>query len=306
MIGGYKIKEVLKEMVTKHTDCYTLNNGVQIPCIGFGTYNAEDGDNYKIIKTAIEAGYRYFDTASIYETERVLGQAIKESGIDRKDFFLVSKVWIDEMGYENTKAAFARTLSRLQTDYLDLYLIHWPKPSKDAADEEWKAIELETYRAMEELYDEGKIRGIGLSNFLPHHLNNILRNCRIKPVVDQLEFHLGYTQATAVSFCKEHDILVQAWSPIGRSALLKEPFFQQMADKYHVSLAQFALRYIIQQGVIPLPKSSSMERMKQNLDVFGFEISEEDMFLLQTMPPTCWLGEHPDFAPPTRKSNFEQ
>lgn len=295
-----------QQSVTSHNDCYTLNNGVQIPCIGFGTYNAEDGDNYEIIRTAIEAGYRYFDTASFYETERVLGKAIKESGIDRKDFFLVSKAWTDEMGYENVKAAFARSLERLQTDYLDLYLIHWPKPYKDAPEEVWKSIEIETYRALEELYGEGKIRGIGLSNFLPHHINNILRNCRIKPVVDQLEFHLGYTQAAAVAFCEAHDIRVQAWSPIGRSVLLKEPFFQEMADKYHVSLAQFALRFIVQQGVIPLPKSSTMERMKQNLDIFHFEISEDDMYLLQTMPPTCWLGEHPDFAPPERTSNFNQ
>ena len=153
-------------------DTYTLPNGLQIPCLGFGTYNPNGGDNVKLIQTAIDAGYRYFDTASIYGTERALGQAIKTSGLAREEFFIASKVWIDEMGYEETKQAFARTLNRLQTDYLDLYLIHWPRRVEGDAD--WKEADLETWRAMEELYAEGKIKGIGLSNFLPHHL------CRIK------------------------------------------------------------------------------------------------------------------------------
>lgn len=287
-------------------DCYTLSNGLQIPCIGFGTYNAKGGDNLAINKTAIEAGYRYFDTASLYETERVLGQAVKESGISRDEFFIVSKVWIDEMGYEGTKAAFERTLNRLQMDYVDLYLIHWPRQTEN--DQNWKEVDLDTWRAMEELYKEGKIKGLGLSNFLPHHIENILENASVKPVVDQLELHPGYTQEAAVRYCQEHDIRVQAWSPLGRGkeVLWGNDILNQYAEKYGKSLAQISLRFLVQKGIIPLVKSSAMERMKQNQDIFDFEISKEDMSMLNNMPQTTWLGEHPDFAIPKKASNFNQ
>ncbi|MDD2978913.1 MAG: aldo/keto reductase [Hespellia sp.] len=285
----------------KHfTDCYTLNNGVRIPCMGFGTYNAENTDNAAIVRTAIEAGYRYFDTASLYHTEEVLGQAIKDSGIPREEFFIVSKLWIDEMGYENAKEAYEKSLRRLQMDYLDLYLIHWPRKNED--DPTWKQLDIETWKALEELYEEGKVRGIGLSNFLPHHIENILSNCRVTPVVDQLEIHPGYSQETAVNYCRAHGIQPQAWSPIGRKALLTHPFIKGLAEKYQVSPAQICLRYIVQKEIIPLPKSSSMERMKQNQEIFDFEITQEDMYMLDTMPPTAWLGEHPDFNIPKKSS----
>ncbi|MDD2971078.1 MAG: aldo/keto reductase [Lachnospiraceae bacterium] len=283
-----------------YKDCYQLNNGLQIPCMGFGTYNAKDGDNREIIGTAIKAGYRYFDTASLYGTERDLGAAIRESGIPREEFFIVSKVWIDEMGYEEVKKAFAASLERLQMDYLDLYLIHWPRKSED--DTEWKKRLTMTWLAMEELYDTGKVRGLGLSNFLPHHIEVLMHNAKIKPVVDQLEIHPGYSQEAAVAYCKANNIQVQAWSPIGRSALLTNPYMMSLAEKYHVSVAQLCLRFLIQKGIIPLPKASTMERMKQNQDVFGFDISEEDMWILTCMPQNLWLGEHPDFAVPTATS----
>jgi len=273
-------------------DTYTLNNEMQIPCMGFGTYKAAQGNNVEILKTAIEAGYRYFDTASFYGTEEYVGKAVKESQIPREEFFLVSKMWKDEMGYEKTKKALEDTLRRLQTDYLDIYLIHWPRPTADC--ENWKEIDLETWRAMEEMYAEGKIRGLGLSNFLPQHLENILQNCKIKPVVDQLELHPGYMQQAAVQYLKEHDIYPQAWSPIGRQRVLEEKLLVELAEKYHVSPAQICLRYLVQNQIIPLPKSSSMERMKQNMDVFGFSIDEEDMYLISSMPQAGWSGEHPD------------
>jgi diketogulonate reductase-like aldo/keto reductase len=272
--------------------------------MGFGTYNEKGGDNLAIIKTAIEAGYRYFDTASLYETERVLGQAVKESGIDRKEFFIVSKLWIDERGYHEAKAAFERTLNRLQTDYLDLYLIHWPR--RDEEDTDWKEKDAATWQAMEELYEAGKIKGLGLSNFLPHHVENILQNGKVKPVVDQLEVHPGYTQEAAVRYCTEKDIRVQAWSPLGRGAMLDNPILTKFAAKYGKSVAQISLRFLVQKGIIPLVKSSSMERMKQNQDIFDFEITPEDMSILNNMPQNTWLGEHPDFAIPKRTSNFEQ
>lgn len=285
-------------------DCYVLSNGLQIPCMGFGTYNAKDGDNLVIGKTAIEAGYRYFDTASLYETERVLGQAIRESKIPRNEFFIASKLWIDERGYKEAKEAFERTLERLQTDYLDLYLIHWPRGKE--GDTDWKEKDLDTWRALEELCDAGKIKGLGLSNFLPHHTEVILENCRIKPVVDQLEIHPGYTQEAAVRYCEEHNIRVQAWSPLGRSIMLKNPILLEFAKKYEKSVAQICLRFLLQKGIIPLVKSSAMERMKQNQDIFDFEITKEDMSIINNMPQNTWLGEHPDFAIPTKRSNFAQ
>lgn len=290
-------------MQTFH-DTYTLSNGIEIPCMGFGTYNAKGGDNLAINRTAIEAGYRYFDTASLYETERVLGQAIRESGIPREDFFIVSKLWIDELGYQEAKDALERTLNRLQTDYLDLYLIHWPRASE--GDTDWKEKDLDTWRAMEELQEAGRIRGLGLSNFLPHHIDNILEHGKVKPVVDQLEIHPGYTQEAAVRYCREHEIRVQAWSPLGRSAMLENPILKLFAEKYGKSVAQICLRFLVQKEIIPLVKSSSMERMKQNQDIFDFEITREDMHIINNMPQNTWLGEHPDFAIPKKRSNFNQ
>lgn len=285
-------------------DKYTLLNGMTIPGMGFGTYNPKGGDSVEMVRTAIRAGYRYFDTASLYETERALGQAVKESGIPREDFFLVSKVWIDEMGYEETRAALHRTLERLQTDYLDLYLIHWPR--RIEGDTDWKQIDLDTWRAMEEMKKEGLIRGLGLSNFLPHHLDNILENGTEKPLVDQLEIHPGYSQEAAVSYCKSKGIVVQAWSPLGRSRILENEFFQALAKKYNKSAAQICLRFLIQKDIIPLVKSANFERMKENQNIFDFEISREDMQMLECMPQDTWLGEHPDFHIPKKTCNLNQ
>lgn len=285
-------------------DKYTLLNGMTIPGMGFGTYNPKGGDSVEMVRTAIRAGYRYFDTASLYETERALGQAVKESGIPREEFFLVSKVWIDEMGYEGTRAALHRTLERLQTDYLDLYLIHWPR--RIEGDTDWKQIDLDTWRAMEEMKKEGLIRGLGLSNFLPHHLDNILENGTEKPLVDQLEIHPGYSQEAAVSYCKSKGIVVQAWSPLGRNRILENEFFQALAKKYNKSAAQICLRFLIQKDIIPLVKSANFERMKENQNIFDFEISREDMQMLECMPQDTWLGEHPDFHIPKKTCNLNQ
>lgn len=300
-----------------------LSNGTVIPAIGFGCYNSKGGDNYKMLCDAITAGYRFFDTASVYETERDLGRAIKDSGIPREEFFIQSKLWIDEMGREGVFAAIDRTLERLQMDYLDVYLIHWPRqkpecknapghdevscmdPEYDATDD-WKSLQVETYKALEELVDAGKIKSIGLSNFLPHHLMNIMANCRIKPVVDQLELHLGYTQATAVEYAKNLGIAVEAWSPLGRSDILNDSFFVSMANKYNVSVARLGLRFLYQMGIISLPKSGDLGRQRENLDIFSFEISEEDYYMLACMVPAYWQKEHPDFVIPARSCNRKQ
>lgn len=272
---------------------YILNNGVEIPAVAFGTYKAADGKSADVIRTAIEAGYRYFDTASFYGTETYLAEAVRESGISRDEIFIASKLWKTEMGYDNVKKAFERTLENLETDYLDLYLIHWPLP--EPGYKEWKQLDKETWRAMEELYQEGKIRAIGLSNFLPHHIENILEDCTVRPAVDQIEYHPGYSQEAVVQYCKERDILVQAWSPIGRQRVLTEGLVQELAEKYGVSPARICLKFAVQRGIIPLPKSSSMERMKDNLDLYSFEMEQEDIWRLATMPQAGWSGEHPDW-----------
>ena len=273
---------------------YVLNNGVEIPAVAFGTYKAADGKSADVIRAAIGAGYRYFDTASFYGTETYLAEAIRESGIPRREFFIASKLWKDEMGYENVKSAFERTLNNLRTDYLDLYLIHWPLPEPGYKD--WKQLDKETWRAMEELYEAGKIRAIGLSNFLPHHIENILKDCRVRPAVDQIEYHPGYSQEAVVNYCRERGILVQAWSPIGRSRVLDEPLVKELAAKYDVSPAQICLKFAVQRNIIPLPKSSSEDRMRENLDLYSFELEQDDIWRLSTMPQTGWSGEHPDRA----------
>ncbi len=284
---------------------YTLNDGFKIPKIGFGTYNEEFADNKAVILQAIECGYRFFDTASLYETERSLGNALKESGIARQDVIIETKLWIDEMGAENVKIAFDKSLNRLQTDYIDIYMMHWPRQT-GADDEKWKELDVETWMAMESLVRQGKVKRLGLSNFLPHHLKNILENCTIKPVVDQLELHPGYSQEAAVAFCKANDVLPMAWSPLGRgreNATIGNAILVRLAEKYGKSIQQINLRFLLQKGILPIPKASSVAHMKANLEVFDFELSEDDMAMLSYMPQTAWLGEHPDFVIPDRKSN---
>lgn len=274
-------------------DTYTLNNGLQIPCVGFGTFKSTDNGSADAIKMAIEAGYRYLDTASFYHNEEFVAQAIKESGMKREELFLVTKAWKTQMGYKAVREAFQESLQKLDTDYVDLYLIHWPVP--EAGYKQWKQLDIDTWKALEELYAEGKMKGIGVSNFLPHHLENLMKSADVKPLVNQIEFHPGYTQEATVRYCQEHDILVQAWSPLGRTRVLNYPMLVEMAEKYGVSTARLCIRYAIQRGVVPIPKASSMERIKDNQNVFDFEISKEDMYRISSLPQTGWSGLHPDY-----------
>lgn len=269
-----------------------LNCGLEIPEIEFGTYKAAEGGTEEVIAEAIKAGYRYFDTASFYGTEEALGKAWTESGLERKEIMIASKAWKSELGYKEVREAFNRSLRRLRTDYLDLYLIHWPIPSPDC--QGWEELDLDTWKAMEELCAEGKIRAIGVSNFLPHHLMNLLEHAKVVPAVDQLEFHPGHSQETTLNFCRENGIKVQAWSPLGRARVLKDPLIVSLAEKYGVSPARICLKYDLQKGVMVIPKASSPERMKQNLDPGSFTISEKDMYRIDTMPDYGWSGEHPD------------
>lgn len=271
---------------------FTLANGVEIPAVGFGTFKTAENKDEAIISEAIRQGYRHLDTAAFYNNEEEVGNAWKKSGISREEFFLTSKIWRENLGYDNVFQEFEKTCQKLGTDYLDLYLIHWPRPSDMSA--EWRALDVETWKALEELYRSKKVRAIGVSNFLPHHLNNLMDRTGVIPLVNQLEFHPGYIQKAAVDFCQRQGIQIEAWSPIGRAKMLNEPLLIEMAEKYQVSVAQICIRFCLECGVLPLPKSSAPERMQQNLDVFGFRIEEDDMHRLMTLPQLGWSGEHPD------------
>ena len=283
---------------------YTLNDGSTVPVIGYGTYNEEFADNLRPIREAIEAGYRFFDSASLYETEKYLGTAIKESGVPREDFIVETKLWIDEMGRDGVRKAIEKSLKRLQMDYVDIYMIHWPRQT-GAMDEDWKKLDIETYSEMEKLVREGKVKRLGLSNFLPHHLDNILSFCNTYPVIDQLEYHIGYTQEAAKKYAADNGLCVQAWSPLGRESVFKDENLKKMASKYNVTVAQLALRFNYQSGVLSLPKASSAERQIRNLNIWDFSIDSDDFNFLSCLPPVAWSGEHPDTAIPTAVSTFK-
>ena len=277
----------------RHT--FTLANGVEIPAVGFGTFRVKEGNAEQIVSDAIAQGYRHLDTAEFYFNEEAVGNAVKKSEIPREEFFITSKVWRDNLGYENTHRAFEESCKKLGVEYLDLYLMHWPRPNDLSA--EWKDLDVETWKAMEELYRAGKVRAIGVSNFLPHHLNNLMDRTGIIPLINQIEFHPGYIQKAAVDFCQRMGIQVEAWAPLGRTKVFEEPLLLELSEKYQVSVAQICVRFALQCGVLPLPKSSSPERMKQNQDVFGFEIEDDDMHRLMTLPQIGWTGIHPDRDP---------
>lgn len=267
-----------------------LSNGVKMPNLAFGTFKVNEGDDVQIILDAINVGYRHFDTAAFYNTEEALGKAIKKSGIPREEFFVTTKVWKTCMGYEGAKKSFEESLEKLDMDYVDLLLIHWPRPD---AESDWKKLDIETWKAFEKIYKEGKTKAIGVSNFLNNHMQNILDNCEVVPMVNQIEFHPGYIQKDVVDFDKKHGIVVEAWSPLGRERVFKDKLLNKLAEKYGKSVAQICLAFALQMDVVPLPKSSSVERMKQNMDI-DFELEKEDFEKILNMEETGWSGLDPD------------
>ncbi|MFC3418672.1 aldo/keto reductase [Salinicoccus hispanicus] len=276
----------------KLTDTFTLANGTEIPCVGFGTWQTPDGETaVNSVKKAIESGYRHIDTAAAYKNEGSVGKAIKESGVAREDLFITSKLWNADRGYDKTKAAFEQTLKELGTDYLDLYLIHWPANEKQF--DNWEEINRETWKAMTELYEAGKIKAIGVSNFMTQHLEPLLET-EVKPMVNQIEYHPGHTQDGVVDLCKQYDILVEAWSPIGSGRLLEDESLKEIAEKYDKSVAQLCIRYVLQNGALPLPKSVTPERIEENTHVFDFEISDEDMKQMDAMENVGFSGMNPN------------
>ena len=272
-----------------------LNDGNPIPDVGFGTYKATNEAGYKVILDAIKAGYRLLDTAKVYENEEDVGKAVKESGIPRQEFFITSKLDRNMLGYGSAKSELENTLKRLGTDYLDLYLLHWPRANYGHPDfDHWKRLDIESWKALEELQKQGKIRSIGVSNFLPHHLQNLLEHTDVVPAVNQLELHPGYTQAAACEFCRQHGIALEAWSPMGRGRLSENAILNELSAKYHTGVPHLCLVFLHQEGIIVLPKSTSLERMRQNMVLDDITLSEEDMWKIRTMPQAGWGGEHPD------------
>ncbi|WP_293297878.1 aldo/keto reductase [Allomuricauda sp.] len=264
---------------------FELHNGVQMPYLGLGVYLSKDGEEViNAVKEALNHGYRHIDTAAIYENEEGVGEGIRQSNVPREDVFLVSKVWNTDQGYEATLKAFEASLNRLGTDYLDLYLIHWPKGdlSKD------------TWRALERLYREKRVRAIGVSNFLKHHLEDLLDTAEIVPMVNQMEFHPYLVQQELMDFCSSHQIQYEAWSPLMQGNIFDLDIMKDMAAKYNKTIAQIVLRWDLQKGVVTIPKSSKKERIKANSELFDFTLSDEDVKLLDSLDKGKRFGPDPD------------
>ena len=266
---------------------YNLNNGVSIPVLGFGTWKAENGEvAYQAVLEALKAGYRHIDTAAIYKNEESVGRAIRDSGVSRQEIFVTTKLWNTIHSYDETRHAFEESMEKLGLDYLDLYLIHWPNPKPLRENEEWKTRNADVWRAMEDLYQEGKIRAIGVSNFLPKHLDALLETARIIPAVNQVRLAPGVYQEEVVDYCREKGILLEAWGPFGQGELFDKKEVQEIAAKYGKSVAQIALAWSLAEDFLPLPKSVTASRIQSNLDCFGIELSKDEREILKTISVT--------------------
>ena len=249
-----------------------LNSGHMLPVVGLGTYALHGDACVNAVYQAVQSGYRLIDTASFYGNEVGIGNAIKESKVKREDIFLVTKLWNDDHGYDNTIEAFNKSLNNLQVDYIDLYLIHWPNK-----------LNAETWRAFEDLYKAGKVKAIGVCNFKIGHLEELKKTAKIMPMVNQVEIHPFSTKNNIINYCKDNNIKVVAWSPISRGRVLSNDLMIDLSQKYKKSIVQIVLRWHMQKGVIPIPKSSNENRIKENIDIFDFEISSEDMKAIDSL-----------------------
>lgn len=275
------------DMITHSSDTITLYNGLRMPGMGFGVWQIPDGkDTIKSVKAAIAAGYRNIDTAQAYHNEEGVGegirQAMAEQGVRREELFISTKVWNSHRSYDGAMEAFEESMKKLGLSYLDLYMIHWPAVAKWHDD--WRQINAGTWRALEQLYKEGRVKAIGVCNYLAHHLQALMEDTKIKPMVNQIEYHPGFGQTESAAFCQENGIVVEAWSPFGTGDVLNHPELLRIAGKYGKTSAQICLRWLIQKGIVPLPKSVHEERIRANTQVFDFALTEKDMVDIDAIP----------------------
>ncbi|WP_155594061.1 aldo/keto reductase [Lysinibacillus cavernae] len=268
----------------------TLNNGLKMPLVGYGVFRVPEGDDLaEAVKTAIAKGYRSIDTAQVYRNEESVGRgiraAIEEGLVTREELFITSKVWNDGLSYEETLAAYDSSLEKIGLDYLDLYLVHWP-----GIDQNY----IEVYKALEKIYQDGRVRSIGVSNFHVHHLESLLKETTVIPVINQIEFHPHLTQEEVRAYCGDKGIQMEAWSPLMNGSLLEETLIQELASKYDKTPAQIVLRYDVQHHVVTIPKTMTPSRMAENLDVFDFALSEEEMTQLDALNDGLRCGPNPE------------
>ncbi|MFB6992201.1 aldo/keto reductase [Streptomyces sp. NPDC056304] len=264
----------------------TFNNGVEIPQLGFGVFQVPDDETTAAVTAALETGYRSIDTAAIYGNETGVGRALAASGLPREDLFITTKLWNADQGYDATLRAFDASLAKLGLDYVDLYLIHWPAPARDLYRDSW--------RALERLAEEGRIRAAGVSNFQPGHLLRLLDGATLTPVVNQIELHPGLQQAELRTFHAERKIATEAWSPLAQGAVLDHPVIGELAAKYGKSPAQVVIRWHLELGNIVIPKSVTPARIRENFDVFGFELTADEMQAVAALDRDLRTGPHPD------------
>ena len=274
-------------------DGYKLSNGVEVPCVGFGTWQTPDGEDCIFrVKTAIEAGYRHIDSAQRYENEESVGEAIRQSGIARDEIFVTTKLANPEHGYDKTMAAFQLSLEKFKMDYVDLFLIHWPNPV-DFRDN-WQEANAGSWKAFEELYKAEKIRAIGISNFRKHHIDALMQTAEITPMVHQMHLCPGDTQEELSEYSRSLGMLLEAYTPLGSGAIFDVPEMKQFAEKYNKSIAQICLKWSIQQGYVPLTRSGNATRIKDNVDIFDFELEEKDVQFIAGLEGCIGLSVDPD------------
>lgn len=272
---------------------YTLNNGLEIPVVGFGTWQTPDGEVAELsVLTALKAGYTYIDTAAAYKNEESVGRAIKKSGLNREDLYITTKLANPSHTYEDAQQSIKDSLEKLDLDYIDLYLIHWPNPVTSR--HEWKKRNADSWRAMEEAVDAGLIKSIGVSNFHPHHIDALLETARIKPAVNQILLNPSDMQEELVRYNKKHDILSEAYSPLGTGKIFEVESLKDLASKYNKTVAQVVIRWSLHHGFLPLPKSVTPERIVSNFDVYDFELSPEDIALIDGLKGTAGSAIDPD------------
>ncbi|MBP5186359.1 MAG: aldo/keto reductase [Clostridiales bacterium] len=275
---------------------YKLSNGVEIPCIGFGMWQTpDDVVGVNSVKSAIEAGYTHIDTAQAYGNEDCVGKAIREIGADRDKLFITTKIWNNNHSYDLVMSSVEESLKKLETSYVDLLLIHWPNPLEFRS--RWEEANAETWKAMEELYKAGKVRAIGISNFRQHHIEALLKTAEIAPMVNQIRLCPGETQDETVDYCRSQGMILEAYSPLGTGKIFSVPQMQELSEKYGKSIAQICVRWSLQRGYLPLPKSVTPSRIEENLKVFDFELSDEDVKKIADLTGCVGLSGDPDAMP---------